>query len=151
MPCLCICLAASFPLYAKADAPTHACSHAETPQSSLLVFLYGSEFPSFSLSFSFNPVQQQEAPVESRIVGLCLSRHREAVGNVQHLFLYRIPLPSCRHFIPHRHRWMTVPLCFPLAVQYKYLQGTDLIAFVVADEDNCTVHTLSLPAPLLSL
>lgn len=114
-------------------------------------FLYGSEFPSFSLSFSFIPVQQQEAPVESRIVGLCLSRHREAVGNVQHLFLYRIPLPSCRHFIPHRHRWMTVPLCFPLAVQYKYLQGTDLIAFVVADEDNCTVHTLSLPAPLLSL
>lgn len=27
----------------------------------------------------------------------------------------------------------------------------NLIAFVVPDEDNCTLHTLALPAPLLPL
>lgn len=61
---------------------------------------------------------------------------------MQRLFrtLTTTPLTCCRHFILHQHSCITCPCALGWAAQYKYLQGATLIAFVVPDEDSCTLH-----------
>lgn len=148
MPCPCIYLAPSFPL-----AFMHKLMHAHLQKH-----------PKIPCYFSFWQWISKLLPLARTLIpcscnshllrtGLwvCASACRETVGNRQHLFLNRIPLTCCRYFIPHWHRCITCHCAFSWAMQYKYLQGTNLIAFVVPDEDNYALHTLSLPAPFLPL